>query len=374
MPRALLAAIPDSVRAIAVLDRTKEPGADGEPLYKDVVTALAQDLASDTPRFRVMPRVIGGRYGLSSKEFTPGMVKAVYDELARARPKNHFTIGIHDDVGHTSLDWDEDFRTDAHADSVQALFYGLGSDGTVSANKNSIKIIGEATDLHAQGYFVYDSKKAGAVTVSHLRFGPNPIHSTYLIGDNDANFVACHQPVFLERYPMLDKAAPGAVFLLNSPAPPDQVWASLPRAMQEQILAKGIRLYSIDAYAVAEQAGMGKRINTVMQTCFFAISGILPREQAIDAIKEAVRKTYGRKGKRIVEINYKAIDASLAGLHEIPVPEQADSDFDIPAPVPDTAPAFVREVTAEIIAGRGDLHPRQPPARRWQLPARHRRL
>ncbi len=354
---ALLAAIPETVRAIAVLDRTKEPGADGEPLYKDVVTALAQDLAGDTPRFRVMPRVIGGRYGLSSKEFTPGMVKAVYEELARARPKNHFTIGIHDDVGHTSLDWDEDFRTDAHADSVQALFYGLGSDGTVSANKNSIKIIGEATDLHAQGYFVYDSKKAGAVTVSHLRFGPNPIHSTYLIGDNDADFVACHQPVFLERYPMLDKAAPGAVFLLNSPAPPDQVWASLPRAMQDQILAKGIRLYSIDAYAVAEQAGMGKRINTVMQTCFFAISGILPREQAIDAIKEAVRKTYGRKGKRIVEINYKAIDASLAGLHEISVPDTADSDFDIPAPVPDTAPAFVREVTAEIIAGRGDRIP-----------------
>ncbi|HSJ48273.1 MAG TPA: pyruvate:ferredoxin (flavodoxin) oxidoreductase, partial [Gammaproteobacteria bacterium] len=355
--QALLAAIPDSVGAIAVLDRTKEPGADGEPLYKDVLTAIAEAWSRGESRFRTMPRIIGGRYGLSSKEFTPGMVKAVYDELARAQPKNHFTIGIHDDVSHTSLDWDEGFRTDAHANRFQALFYGLGSDGTVSANKNSIKIIGETTDLHAQGYFVYDSKKAGAVTVSHLRFGPDPIHSSYLIGDQDANFVACHQPVFLERYPMLDKAAPGAVFLLNSPAAPDQVWGTLPRAMQEQILAKGIRLYSIDAYAVAEQAGMGKRINTVMQTCFFAISGILPREQAIDAIKEAVRKTYGRKGKRIVEINFKAIDASLAGLHEIPVPDTADSDFDIPAPVPDTAPAFVREVTAEIIAGRGDRIP-----------------
>lgn len=355
--RALLSAIPPSVRAIAVLDRTKEPGADGEPLYKDVLGAIAQDQQEAQPRFAAMPRVIGGRYGLSSKEFTPGMVKAVYDELASPQPKNHFTLGIHDDVGHTSLDWDEGFRTDAHADSFQALFYGLGSDGTVSANKNSIKIIGETTDLHAQGYFVYDSKKAGAVTVSHLRFGPNPIHSTYLIGDHDADFVACHQPVFLERYPMLDKAAPGAVFLLNSPAAPEQVWGTLPRAMQEQILAKDIRLYSIDAYAVAEQAGMGKRINTVMQTCFFAISGILPREQAIEAIKEAVRKTYGRKGSRIVEINFKAIDASLAGLHEIPVPKAADSTFDIPAPVPDTAPAFVREVIAEIIAGRGDHIP-----------------
>ncbi|MCA1805600.1 MAG: pyruvate:ferredoxin (flavodoxin) oxidoreductase [Xanthomonadaceae bacterium] len=353
-PEALLAAIPDSVRAIAVLDRTKEPGADGEPLYKDVLTAIAEAWSRGESRFRTLPRTIGGRYGLSSKEFTPGMVKAVYDELAKPQPKNHFTIGIHDDVSHTSLDWDEGFRTDAHADSFQALFYGLGSDGTVSANKNSIKIIGEATDLHAQGYFVYDSKKAGAVTVSHLRFGPKPIHSSYLIGDQDANFIACHQPVFLERYPMLDKAAPGAVFLLNSPAIPERVWASLPRAMQDQILAKGIKLYSIDAYAVAEQAGMGKRINTVMQTCFFAISGILPREQAIAAIKEAVEKTYGRKGKRIVEINFKAIDASLAGLHEIPVPATADSDFDIPAPVPDTAPAFVRQVTAEIIAGRGD--------------------
>jgi pyruvate-ferredoxin/flavodoxin oxidoreductase len=354
---ALLAAIPASVRAIAVLDRTKEPGADGEPLYKDVLAAIAQHQQEAQPRFATMPRVIGGRYGLSSKEFTPGMVKAVCDELGRERPKNHFTLGIHDDVGHTSLDWDAAFRTDAHADSFQALFYGLGSDGTVSANKNSIKIIGETTELHAQGYFVYDSKKAGAVTVSHLRFGPNPIHATYLIGDNDASFIACHQPVFLERYPMLDKAAPGAVFLLNSPAAPDQVWGTLPRALQLQALAKGIKLYSIDAYAVAEQAGMGKRINTVMQTCFFAISGILPRAQAIDAIKDAVKKTYGRKGRRIIEINFKAIDASLAGLHEIPVPKAADSTFEIPAPVPDTAPVFVREVTAEIIAGRGDRIP-----------------
>ncbi|MFP5507160.1 MAG: pyruvate:ferredoxin (flavodoxin) oxidoreductase, partial [Gammaproteobacteria bacterium] len=288
---ALIAALPETVRAIAALDRTKEPGADGEPLYKDVITALAQQQMRGDSRFGRLPRVIGGRYGLSSKEFTPGMIKAVFDELARATPKNGFTIGIHDDVGHTSLDWDAGFRTDAHAGAVQALFYGLGSDGTVSANKNSIKIIGETTDLHAQGYFVYDSKKSGAVTVSHLRFGPRPIRSTYLIGDNEAQFVACHQPVFLHRYDMLDKAADGAVFLLNSPEPPDQVWDSLPRRMQQQMLDKRIRFYTIDAYRVAQDAQMGKRINTIMQTCFFAISGVLPREQAVAAIKDAVEKT-----------------------------------------------------------------------------------
>jgi pyruvate-ferredoxin/flavodoxin oxidoreductase len=356
-PAALLGALPASCRNIAVLDRTKEPGADGEPLYKDVLGAMAQEVCSSEGKFVAMPTIVGGRYGLSSKEFTPAMIKAVFDSLAGSRPKNHFTIGIHDDVTHTSLAWDPAFRTDANAKTFQAVFYGLGSDGTVSANKNSIKIIGESTDWHAQGYFVYDSKKSGAVTVSHLRFGPNPIHSTYLIGDNDANFVACHQPVFLERYDMLDKAAPGAVFLLNSPATPDQVWDTLPQSMQQHIVDKQIRCYSIDAYAVAANTGMGKRINTIMQTCFFAISGILPKDDAIKAIKEAVEKTYGRKGRRIVEINFKAIDETLACLHEIKVPGTITSQLRLLPPVPDSAPEFIRQVTGQIIAGQGDQIP-----------------
>jgi pyruvate-ferredoxin/flavodoxin oxidoreductase len=356
-PAALLAALPASCRSIAVLDRTKEPGADGEPLYKDVLTAIAQDHIGGNSRFKAMPTVVGGRYGLSSKEFTPAMIKAVFDELNNAQPKNHFTIGINDDLCHTSLDWDTDFRTDAHDGTFQAMFYGLGSDGTVSANKNSIKIIGECTDWHAQGYFVYDSKKSGAVTVSHLRFGPKPIHSTYLIGDNDANFVACHQPVFLERYDMLDKAADEAVFLLNSPADPDKVWDTLTTKMQKQILDKKIRFFTIDAYAVAAKSGMGSRINTIMQTCFFAISGILPKDDAIAAIKEAVEKTYGKKGRKIVEINFKAIDETLACLHEVKIPDKASSTIQLPLPVPDFAPEFVKHVTGEIIAGRGDQIP-----------------
>jgi len=355
--QALLAALPESVKKIAVLDRTKEPGADGEPLYKDVLGALARDALAERPRFKQIPQVVGGRYGLSSKEFTPAMIKSVFDALGDERPKNHFTVGIHDDVTHTSLPWDPAFRTDAHQDAVQAVFYGLGSDGTVSANKNSIKIIGAATDLYAQGYFVYDSKKSGAVTVSHLRFGPEPIRSTYLIGDGDARFVACHQPVFLERYPMLDKAADGAVFLLNSPEPPERVWSTLPRRMQQQILEKKIEFYCIDAYAVAEATGMGKRINTIMQTCFFAISGILPRDEAIAAIKQAVEKTYGKKGGRIVKLNFEAIDETLARLHQVDVPAAASSAFEIPPPVPADAPDFVRQVTGELIAGRGDLVP-----------------
>jgi len=301
-----------------------------------------------------MPVIIGGRYGLSSKEFTPGMIKSVFDELAKDKPKNHFTIGIHDDLSNTSLEWDSHFRTDANNEHFQAMFYGLGSDGTVSANKNSIKIIGEATDLYTQGYFVYDSKKSGAVTVSHLRFGPDPIRSTYLIGDNDANFIACHQPVFLERYNMLDNAADEAVFLLNSSLATEQVWDALPKRMQQQIIDKRIKLYSIDAYTVAEQTGMGKRINTIMQTCFFAISGILPAEQAIQAIKDAVEKTYGRKGQRIVDFNFKAIDAAVAALHVIPVPDKVTSKLLIPPPVPDNAPDFVKQVTGRIISGHGD--------------------
>jgi len=353
----LLASLPNTTRKIAVLDRTKEPGADGEPLYKDVLSAIAQQFCSDECQFGQMPVVVGGRYGLSSKEFTPGMIKAVFDELKQPHPKNHFTIGIHDDVSHTSLPWDSEFRTHAQAETFQAVFYGLGSDGTVSANKNSIKIIGESTDMHAQGYFVYDSKKSGAVTISHLRFGPKPIHASYLIGDNDAGFVACHQPVFLERYDVLDKARHGAVFLLNSPAAPEQVWATLPQKMQQQILDKEITLYAIDAYAVANQTGMGKRINTVMQTCFFAISGILPQAEAIAAIKHAVEKTYGKKGKRIVEQNFRAIDHTLTCLHKISIPTTVSSDWNVHLPFGDEAPEFVRKVTGEIIAGRGDQVP-----------------
>jgi len=354
---ALVEALPATVKRIAVLDRTKEPGADGEPLFKDVISALARDCCSPEPRFATLPLVVGGRYGLSSKEFTPGMIKAVLDALDQPRPRHGFTVGIHDDVSHTSLPWDPAFRDDAHQDTVQAVFYGLGSDGTVSANKNSIKIIGEATGLYAQGYFVYDSKKAGAVTVSHLRFGPKPIRASYLIGDGDAHFVACHQPLFVDRFDMLDKAADDSVFLLNSPEPPDRVWESLPRRMQQQIIDKRIRFYCIDAYRIAGQTQMGTRINTIMQTCFFAISDVLPREQAISAIKDAVQKTYGAKGRRIVQFNYRAIDAALAALHEVTVPQRADSERERPPPVAPDAPAFVREFTAQLIAGHGDALP-----------------
>jgi pyruvate-ferredoxin/flavodoxin oxidoreductase len=355
-PELLLQALPESVRRIAVLDRTKEPGSDGEPLYKDVVTALAQDYAGGGGRFGDMPLVIGGRYGLSSKEFTPGMIVSVFQQLDAEQPKNHFTIGIHDDLSHTSLEWDDSFRTAAHDETFQAVFYGLGSDGTVSANKNSIKIIGESTDLHAQGYFVYDSKKSGAVTISHLRFGPNQIRSSYLISDNDANFVACHQPTFLEKYNVLAYASPGAVFLLNSPAGPDAVWDTLPSNIQQEIIDKQISLYTIDAYDVAQRSGMGKRINTIMQTCFFAISGILPKEQAITSIKEAVQKTYGRKGRRITELNFKAIDETLACLHQVADAGQVKAAVAQSA-LTDRASAFVQQVTAEIIAGRGDMIP-----------------
>ncbi|HBO12755.1 MAG TPA: pyruvate:ferredoxin (flavodoxin) oxidoreductase, partial [Halieaceae bacterium] len=354
---ALLAALPATTRGIAVLDRTKEPGADGEPLYKDVVTALARDAMGER-RFPALPRVVGGRYGLSSKEFTPGMVKAVLDELARETPADGFTIGIHDDVSGTSLPWDDGFRTDAHDGCFQALFYGLGSDGTVGANKNSIKIIGEATDLHAQGYFVYDSKKSGATTVSHLRFGPRPIRSSYLIEHDSADFVGCHQPNFLGSVDMLSRAAPGAVFLVNSPEPPERFWDSLPVAVQTRVIEKGLSLYCIDAYQVAADCGLGKRINTIMQTCFFAISGVLPRDEAITAIKHAVEKTYGRRGRRIVEVNFAAIDATLAGLHEVPAGTLA-APATAEAPVEDLAEddSFIARVTRRIMAGQGDLIP-----------------
>ncbi len=356
-PDSLLAALPVTCRKIAVLDRTKEPGSDGEPLYKDVLSALAQDYMSGSVRFSVLPQVIGGRYGLSSKEFTPGMIKTIFDELNQLQPKNQFTIGIHDDVTYTSLEWDASYRTDAHRDTFQAMFYGLGSDGTVSANKNTIKIIGEATDLNAQGYFVYDSKKSGAITVSHLRFGSRPIHSTYLIAENDANFIGCHQTIFLTRYDMLVNAAENAVFLLNTPEPVDQVWDSLPAKMQEQLITKNISFYIIDAYAVAKKSGMGKRINTIMQTCFFAISGVLPQKNAVAAIKQAVEKTYGKKGQRIVELNFKAIDEALASLYSVPLPAKISSMFDISSCITDASLNFIRRVTGEIIAGRGDALP-----------------
>ena len=353
-PALLLDALPVTTRSIAVLDRTKEPGSDGEPLYKDVVTAVAQDYCSGNSRFANMPTIVGGRFGLSSKEFTPGMIAAIYDQLCLDQPKNHFTIGIHDDLSQTSLAWDSTFRTDAHDETFQALFYGLGSDGTVSANKNSIKIIGQSTELHAQGYFVYDSKKSGAVTVSHLRFGPRPIRSSYLIDNNDANFIACHQPNFLDSYDMLDKAADQAVFLLNCAVPPDQVWDSLPAPVQQQIIDKQISLHAIDAYEVASRCGMGKRINTIMQTCFFAISGILPKDLAIECIKHAVEKTYGKKGRRIIDLNFKAIDATLEALHPVSAGVVAEESFVEATPAAEL-PDFVREVTAQIIAGQGDL-------------------
>jgi pyruvate-ferredoxin/flavodoxin oxidoreductase len=354
-PSHLLSALPVTVQKIAVLDRSKEPGADGEPLYKDVLTALAQSVAAGD--MATMPRVVGGRYGLSSKEFTPGMVKGIFDALSEDQPKNQFTVGIIDDVGHTSLDWDPSFRPDAAAGATACVFYGLGSDGTVSANKNSIKIISEETPNYGQGYFQYDSKKAGAVTISHLRFGPEPIHSTYLIGDGQASFVACHQPTFVTRYDMLDKAAEGAVFLLNSPTAPDKVWDDLPKRMQQQIIDKGLSFYVIDAYKIAGETGMGRRINTIMQTCFFAISGILPKGEAIIKIKEAVKKTYGKKGQRLLDRNYAAIDAALDGLHQVAIPGQVSSQFERPPTVPANAPEFVQKVTAVLMADKGDSLP-----------------
>ena len=351
----LLDAIPHSVEKIAVLDRTKEPGSDGEPLYKDVATAVMQAWADG--RLDKMPRVTGGRYGLSSKEFTPGMVAGIFGELAKETPKNHFTVGIHDDVSQTSLDWDSAFRSDATRAMTQCVFFGLGSDGTVSANKNSIKIIGAQTDYHVQGYFQYDSKKAGAITVSHLRFGPESIGSTYLIEPGAAKFVACHQPNFLQRYPMLKKAAPGATFLLNTPHAADQVWDSLPHEVQQEIIDKQISLYAIDAYGIASKTGMGRRINTIMQTAFFAISDILEPDIAIREIKAMVEKTYGRKGRRLLDRNYAAIDATLEQLHRIETPQQATSGITIPPVIQGDAPEFVKKVTATLIAGRGDELP-----------------
>ncbi|HEX7547616.1 MAG TPA: pyruvate:ferredoxin (flavodoxin) oxidoreductase [Candidatus Methylomirabilis sp.] len=347
-------ALPKTVKTLAVLDRTKEPGGAAEPLYQDVITALSEAATAGNSPFAATPRVIGGRYGLSSKEFTPAMVKAVLDEAGKAKPKNHFTVGIVDDVTHTSLAYDPTFSTE-DPKTVRALFFGLGADGTVGANKNSIKIIGEDTENYAQGYFVYDSKKSGAVTISHLRFGPKPIHSTYLI--SQASFVACHQFSFLERLDVLREAGPGATFLLNSQYGPDEVWDHLPKTAQKQIIEKKLRFYVIDAYKVAEQTGMGVRINTVMQTCFFAISGVLPREEAIAAIKHAIEKTYGKRGESVVKKNFAAVDAALDHLHEVKVPGQVTSTFDLRLPVPTAAPEFVQKTLGKIIAGEGDALP-----------------
>jgi pyruvate-ferredoxin/flavodoxin oxidoreductase len=347
-----LAALPASVRAIAVLEQTKEPGATGEPLYLDVVTTLAQAVARGTRA--VMPRVIGGRYGISSKDFTPAMVKAAFDELAKSEPKNSFTLGINDDVSHTSLDADPAFSIEQPT-TTRAVFYGLGADGTVGANKNSVKIITEDAGLYAQGYFVYDSHKSGAQTVSHLRFGPEPIRAPYLIAS--AGFVACHQFGFLARQDVLKLAAPGAVFLLNSPFGADQVWDRLPRAVQEQIIRKRLRFFVIDASKVAREVGLGARVNTVLQTCFFAISGVLPREAAIRHIKEAIRKTYAHKGEAVIRKNYAAVDGTLAHLQEVQVPAIVTSRLDRAKIVPDDAPEFVRRVTAKMLIGLGDEIP-----------------
>jgi pyruvate-ferredoxin/flavodoxin oxidoreductase len=347
---AFVRALPKSVKSIAVLDRTKEPGAVGEPLYTDVVAALAEAWPQDRP----MPRVIGGRYGLSSKEYAPAMAKAVLDELKQPKPRRHFTVGINDDVTHLSLKADDGFDTEA-AGVTRAVFYGLGADGTVGATKNTVKIIGENTPLHAQGYFVYDSKKSGAITVSHLRFGPDPIDSTYLIGK--ADFIACHQFEFMEKLDVLELARPGATFLLNSPYGPDEVWAKLPREAQQTIVERRLKFYVVDALAVAKNAGLAGRINTVTQACFFAISGILPREEAIAKIKEAIRKTYGKRGETVLARNFAAVDGSLAAMSEVKVPAKADSLLSRRPIVPKAAPDFVQRVTVMMLDGKGDLLP-----------------
>ncbi|HEX9091331.1 MAG TPA: pyruvate:ferredoxin (flavodoxin) oxidoreductase, partial [Anaerolineales bacterium] len=338
-----LNALPKSAKIVAVLDRTKEPGAGGEPLYMDVVNAIFEGGRQI--------KVIGGRYGLSSKEFTPAMVKSVFDEMLSPQPKNHFTVGINDDVSHTSLEYDTDFDIES-PETTRAVFWGLGADGTVGANKNSIKIIGEETDNYAQGYFVYDSKKSGGITISHLRFGPKPIRAPYLI--THAQFVACHQFNFLERFDVLRFAMQGGVFLLNSQHDPDEVWDYLPREAQEVILKKKLRFFVINAYEVAKNTGMGVRINTIMQTCFFAISGVLPRDEAIEQIKKSIKKTYWKRGEAVINKNFEAVDQTLANLHEVHVPDKITSTITRRPQVPEKAPEFVKNVLGKIIGLEGD--------------------
>lgn len=346
-------ALPKTVKTIAVLDRTKEPGSAGEPLYQDVINAISEKYMNGELGF-AYPRIIGGRYGLSSKEFTPAMIKSVFDEAKKDKPKNHFTVGIVEDVTNSSLEFDPAFSVEP-AETFKGKFYGLGADGTVGANKNSIKIIGEGTDYFAQGYFVYDSKKSGSTTTSHLRFGPKEIKSTYLI--NKANFIACHQQVFLEKMDMLRDASEGATFLLNTKVPKEEVWDSLPEKVQHDLINKKMKLFIIDAYKVGDATGMGVRINTIMQTCFFAISNIFPKEQAISLIKDSIKKTYGAKGDKIVQMNFNAVDRTLEGLFEVPVPTQVTSKIQLQPAVAGNAPQFVHEVTARIIAGDGDNIP-----------------
>ncbi len=350
--RHFVAALPETTRSIAVMDRTKEPGASGEPMYLDVVNAISE--ARREHGLKIDPYIIGGRYGLSSKEFTPAMIKAVFDELKKDKPKNHFTVGINDDVTHTSLEFDAAYTIESES-GIRAIFYGLGSDGTVSSNKSSIKIIGENTDKFAQAYFVYDSKKAGSMTVSHLRFGPKPIHSAFLV--SRANFVGCHQFNFLDKYDVLEKLDPSGVFLVNSPYSKEEIWNHLPQKVQETIIAKNVKFYTIDAYKIARDSGMGGRINTIMQTCFFAISGVLPREEAIEAIKTQIKKVYGKKGEEIVKMNFAAVDRTLDHLFEVDYPKEVSSSVPMKAAVPSEAPDFVQQVTARMIAQKGDQLP-----------------
>jgi len=351
-----LGVLPATVKSIAVLDRTKEPGALGEPLYTDVIAAINEGLATGKAPFKAMPHVIGGRYGLSSKEYTPAMAKAVFDELKKAARVNHFMVGINDDVTHHSLSYDPKFSI-ASADTRRCVFFGLGADGTVGANHNSIRIIGEETDFHAQGYFYYDSKKSGTVTLSHLRFGPNPIHAPYMIGEGEAQFVACHQFIYLERLNVLKYAAEGGTFLLNSIYGPNEVWDHIPQEIQRDIIEKKLHFYVIDAYDVAKKAGMGGHINTIMQTCFFAISGVLPRDEAIEQIKKSIKKTYIKRGEAVVEKNYKAVDSALANLYEVKVPAKVTSTFKQSPAVPAEAPEFVRNVLAPMMLMEGDSLP-----------------
>jgi pyruvate-ferredoxin/flavodoxin oxidoreductase len=347
-------ALPRSVKAVAILDRTKEPGAAGEPLYQDCVAAILEGMTNGWGNLKWLPKIVGGRYGLSSKEFTPAMVKAVYDNLAAAKPKNHFTVGITDDVSHTSLPVDHDFSTEPD-NVIRALFYGLGADGTVGANKNSIKIIGEGTENFAQGYFVYDSKKSGSMTVSHLRFGPEPIRSTYLI--TRANFVACHLPAFLEKYDMVKPLVPGGTFLLNTPYSKDEIWSKLPAPVQESLIARKAKFYVIDATKVARDSGMGGRINTIMQVCFFALSGVLPRDKAIESIKYSIKKTYGKKGEEVVAMNLKAVDNTLEHLHEVTVTNRVNGSGGLLPPISLNAPRFVQDVLGRLALNEGDVLP-----------------
>ena len=356
----ILCPIPKTTKIISVLDRTKEPGAPGEPLYLDVVNAISERFNNGDLPF-AYPKIVGGRYGLSSKEFTPAMVKAVFENMSKGlnpakkdKPKNHFTIGINDDVTNTSLEFDPSFNVEA-PETFRGKFYGLGADGTVGANKNSIKIIGEGTNFYAQGYFVYDSKKSGSTTISHLRFGPKEIKSTYLV--DKANFIACHQPTFLEKMDLLEDGVEGATFLLNTIIPKEDVWDSLPEKIQQDLITKKMKFYVIDAYKVAADTGMGQRINTIMQTCFFAISKILPKAEAIEMIKNTIKKTYGAKGDKIVQMNFNAVDQTLANLFEVEIPSSVTSKHQFLPPVSDSAPEFVKNVLAPMIAGKGDLIP-----------------